>query len=396
MEKATRQHTKEHNRNLVLKYIFQHESISRAEIARITRLTATTVSDIVADLIEVGLVSEIGVGRSIGGKNPILLNLVEDAKWLISLDLAHNQFRGAVVNLRGKIQQSVTLPVNDRTGDEALALVFEILDQLIPSASQPLLGIGVGAPGLINTSEGLIVHSVNLNWVNLPLTPLLKKRYHLPVYILNDSQAAAIGEYTYGKDHQADEDLIVINVRHGIGAGIVINGLLFQGDGGSAGEIGHIVVVPEGGVLCRCGKKGCLETVASAQALIKRVRSLLGQYPDSPLAQVPHEINLETIEQAFKSDDPLACQAVLETAHYIGFAVSNLVGILNIQKIVLAGDMTRFGQPWLDEIRTTMSHTSLAEVAQNTRIEIGQFSENGIILGASAIMVNNYSLLFNH
>jgi N-acetylglucosamine repressor len=396
MEKATRQHTKEHNRNLVLKNIFQRESISRAEIARITRLTATTVSDIVADLIEEGLVSEIGVGPSIGGKNPILLNLVEDSKWLVSLDLAHNQFRGAVVNLRGKIQQLATLPVNDRTGDEALALVYEILDQLIQNINQPLLGIGVGAPGLINTAEGLIVHSVNLNWVDLPLTSLLKKRYHLPVYVLNDSQAAAIGEYTYGKDHQADEDLIVINVRHGIGAGIVINGVLFQGDGGSAGEIGHLVVVPEGGVQCRCGKKGCLETVASAQALIKRVRSLVSQYPGSQLAQNPQRINLETIEQAFINNDPLACQTVLETANYIGMAISSLVGILNIQKIILTGDMTRFGQPWLDEIKKVMSNTSLPEAAQNTRVEIGQFSENGIILGASAIITNNYSLLFNH
>ncbi len=396
MEKATRQHTKEHNRNLVLKNIFQHESISRAEIARITRLTATTVSEIVADLIEEGLVSEIGVGPSIGGKNPILLNLVEDARWLVSLDLAHNQFRGAVVNLRGKIQQLTTLPVNDCTGDEALALVYEILDQLIQGVNQPLLGIGVGAPGLINTTEGLVVHSVNLNWVDLPLTSLLKKRYHLPVYVLNDSQAAAIGEYTYGKDHQADEDLIVINVRHGIGAGIVINGVLFQGDGGSAGEIGHLVVVPEGGIQCRCGKKGCLETVASAQALIKRVRSLKSQFPNSQLAQDPHKINLEIIEQAFINNDPMACQTVLETANYIGMAISSLVGILNIQKIILTGDMTRFGQPWLEEIKKVMSNTSLPEAAQNTRVEIGQFSENGIILGASAILTNNYSLLFNH
>jgi glucokinase-like ROK family protein len=321
---------------------------------------------------------------------------VEDARWLIGLDLAHNQFRGAVVNLRGKIREVVTLPVNERTGDEALALVYKILDQLIEGISQPLLGIGVGAPGLINTTEGMVVNSVNLNWLNLPLTSLLKRRYHLPVYVLNDSQAVAIGEYTYGKEHQADEDLIVINVRHGIGAGIVINGVLFQGDSGSAGEIGHIVVVPEGGALCRCGKKGCLETVASAQALIKRVRSLVSQYPNSQLAQDPQGINLETIENAFINSDPLACQTVLETAHYIGIAISSLVGILNIQKIILVGDMTRFGEPWLDEIKKMMMNTSLAEAAQNTRVEIGQLSENGIILGASAIMVNNYSLLFNH
>ncbi|MGZ9224650.1 MAG: ROK family transcriptional regulator, partial [Anaerolineales bacterium] len=202
MEKATRTHTKEHNRNLALKTIFGHEKISRAEIARMTHLTRSTVSDIVSDLIDGGLVSEIGVGQSQGGKNPILLSLIEDSRWLIGLDLAQNQFRGAVVNLRGKIRDVVTVPVNDGDGIEALPLVYQILDKLISSTSQPLSGIGVGAPGLINTSEGLVVNAVNLNWKNLPLTSLLEERYHLPVSILNDCQAAAIGEKTYGKDFQ--------------------------------------------------------------------------------------------------------------------------------------------------------------------------------------------------
>ena len=113
MEKATRKHTKEHNRNLVLRTIFAHEQVSRAEIARITRLTPTTVSDMVSELIAEGLVSEIGVGQSQGGKSPILLSLIEDSRWLIGLDLAQNQFRGAVVNLRGKIRDVVTIPIND-------------------------------------------------------------------------------------------------------------------------------------------------------------------------------------------------------------------------------------------------------------------------------------------
>src|SRR5512138_2072153 len=188
MEKATRTYTKEHNRNLVLKTIFGHENISRADIARLTNLTKSTVSDIVSDLIAGGLVSEIGVRQSQGGKNPILLSLIEDSRWLIGLELGQEQFRGAVVNLRGKIRDVVTIAVQDRNGSEALALVYEIIDRLISSTKQPLSGIGVGAPGLINTSEGLVVNAVNLNWKNLPLTRLLEQRYHLPVSILNDCQ----------------------------------------------------------------------------------------------------------------------------------------------------------------------------------------------------------------
>src|SRR5512139_216176 len=148
MKKATRQHTKEHNRNLVLKTIFDHESISRAETARVTGLTRTTVSDIVADLLDENLVSEIGVGSSLGGKSPVLLGLAEDSRHLIGLDLARDEFRGAIVNLRGKTREIVTTPINSKNGDEALSLVYEILDRLIETSHLPLVGIGIGTPGL--------------------------------------------------------------------------------------------------------------------------------------------------------------------------------------------------------------------------------------------------------
>jgi predicted NBD/HSP70 family sugar kinase len=235
---------------------------------------------------------------------------------------------------------------------------------------------------------------VNLDWKDLPLARLMEERYHLPVYILNDSQAAAMGEYTYGKGHSSDSNLIVINARHGIGAGIVINGRLFQGDGGGAGEIGHIVVVPDGGQLCRCGNRGCLETVASTQALIKRVQTLVSQSIPTRLPQSSQEITLDTIEQAFLSGDHLARQAVLETGRYMGMAISSLVGTLNIQKIILTGDMTRFGNPWLEAIQEMITQTTLSRLAQETQIEIGQLGGNNIILGASAMLANNYSLLF--
>ncbi|HTP02194.1 MAG TPA: ROK family transcriptional regulator, partial [Anaerolineales bacterium] len=208
MEKATRTHTKEHNRNLVLTTIFGHENISRAEIARVTRLTPTTVSDIVSDLLEQGLVREIGVGQSQGGKNPILLSLIDDSRWLIGLDLAQNEFRGAVVNLRGKLRDVVTIPVADEHRTDALPLVYRLMDRLIENTSQPLSGIGIGAPGLVNTNEGLVVNAVNFNWKNLQLTRLLKERYRLPVHILNDCQAAAIGERTYGKGARKEENLV--------------------------------------------------------------------------------------------------------------------------------------------------------------------------------------------
>jgi N-acetylglucosamine repressor len=394
MEKATRTHTKEHNRILVLKTISDHEHISRAEIARLTRLTGTTVSDIVSDLIEEGLVREVGVGQSQGGKNPILLGLVEDSRWLIGLDLAQNEFRGAVVNLRGKLRDAVAVQVVESHRMDALPLVYQILDKLFSGTSRPLSGIGVGTPGLVNTREGLVVNAVNLNWRSLPLSRLLEERYRLPVCILNDCHAAAIGENTYGKDPRMDENLILINVHHGIGAGIIINGEIFHGDGGFAGEIGHVVVVPEGGEICRCGKRGCLETVASVEALIRQAKELTREHADCGLPHNIEHIDLDCIEAAFKAGNPLMCDLVLKTAEHIGVAISHAVGLLNIQRIVLKGDMTRFGDVWLNRIRAVLKDYSLARPLENTRVEIARLGENAVILGAAAVLANNYSFLF--
>ena len=341
-KKATHQLTKQHNRDLVLKTIFENESISRAEIARVTQLTRTTVSDLVATLIAEGLVREVGLGASIGGKLPILLSLVADSRYLIGLNLGQNKFIGAVLNLRGEIKETAEVDVRDSDGKNALQLVYRILDQLVKKKLKPIVGIGVGTPGLINTREGIVLNAVNLEWHDLPLGKLLQARYKVPVTILNDSQATAIGEYVYDGGHQPESNLIVVNVRQGIGAGILINGQLFQGDGGGAGEIGH-VVVQQNGVLCRCGKRGCLETVASSRAVVQR-------------AQLN---SLDAVETAFQAGDPSVRQIVLEAGHYLGTSLAGLIGTLNIEKIVLTGDMTHFGEPWLEAVRHSMREAAL-------------------------------------
>ncbi len=377
-KKATHQLTKQHNRDLVLKTIFDKETVSRAEVARITKLTRTTVSDIVARLITQGLVREVGLGSSMGGKSPILLSLAADSRYLVGLNLGQNKFIGAVVNLRGEIKETVEVEVHDDNGEKALELVYQILDQLVHKKLKPIVGIGVGAPGLINTGEGVVVNAVNLEWQDLPLRDLLQARYKIPVTVLNDSQATAIGEYVYGGEHGPDSNLIVVNVKHGIGAGILVNGQLFQGDGGGAGEIGH-VVVQQDGALCRCGKRGCLETVASARAVVQR-------------AQLD---SLEAVEGAFQAGDSKVRQIVLDAGHYLGVSLANLIGTLNIQKIVLTGDMTQFGGPWLESVNQAMQEAALARMVENTRLEIGKLDYRGCILGASAMLfLNGYSLLF--
>lgn len=379
MKKATHQQTKQHNRDLILRTIFARESISRAEVARVTNLTRATVSDAVNGLLAEGLVKEIGMGESIGGKLPILLSINADARYLIGLNLAQDKFIGAVVNLRGEIKEMVEAPASNIDGQAALELIYQIIDQLRKTKPKPLVGIGVGTPGLINTREGVVISAVNLDWQDLPLQRLLENKFKLPVKILNDSQATAIGEFVYGGQHTTDENMIVVNVKYGIGSGILLNGKLFQGDGGGAGEIGH-VVVQENGELCRCGKHGCLETISSSSAVMRQLNVK----------------TLDKVKNAFDKGDERTKKTIGKAAHKLGISLANLIGTLNIHKIVLTGDMTVFGSSWLDEVNTSMRNAALTRLAEKTRIELGALDYRACILGASAfLLLDDYSLLFS-
>ena len=377
MKKATYQQTKQHNRDLVLRTIFKNETVSRAEVARVTSLTRTTVSDVVNGLLAEGLVEEVGRGESIGGKSPILLSVVADSRYLIGLNLGQEKFIGAIVNLRGEIKEMVEVPVHDDNGQNALEAVSQIISRLVRTKLKPIVAIGVGTPGLVNTREGVVLNAVNLDWQDLLLGQLLQKKFKIPVSILNDSQATAIGEYVYSG--KADEgNLIVVNVKHGIGAGILINGRLFQGDGGGAGEIGH-VVVQENGELCRCGKQGCLETVSSAHAVLRQMNMT----------------SIDQVQSALETGDANALRIITKAAHYLGISLANLIGTLNIQKIVLTGDMTRLGNAWLDVVKSSMQEAALSRLSENTKVELGVLDYRACILGASAyLLLDDYSLLF--
>ncbi len=390
MKKATRQQTKTHNKRLILKTIYAQGPISRAGIARLTHLTRTTVSDAVAELMKDGLVEEIGQGPSQGGKPPILLSVIDDSRHLIGIDLANSEFRGGVINLRGKIMRRCNLPVNDRNGQAALELAYQLIDELVAATSSPLLGIGIGTPGLMDARRGLVRKAVNLDWQDLPLRDLLEARYNLPVYIANDSQVATLGEYTFGCG-QDISNMVVVKVGRGIGAGIVLNGRLHYGDGSGAGEIGHVTVV-EGGERCRCGHFGCLETVASSRAIVRRARAIARSDPHSTLHQFatsPEAINTGIVLQAFEAGDEALQQLIEEVGCYLGIAVANLVGVLNIQRILIGGSVARFGEPLLEPIRREIKQRSLATLADETHIEVTRLGIDIVLLGAAALLLTH-------
>ncbi len=369
--KATHQETRAHNARLVLGTIYDRGPISRAAVSRSTGLTRTTVSHVVSDLIRDGLAREIGRGPSTGGKAPILLEVTDDARHLVGLDLGENVFRGAIVDLRGEIVSSIDVAVDDRDGGEALERVFSLVDRLLARTDRPILGIGIGTAGLIDTTVGTVLEAVNLDWHGVPLGALLRARTGLPVYVANDSQATALAEHVFGGPRTSN--LVVVKVGNGIGAGLVLDGRLFQGDGFGAGEVGHTTVKP-GGDACRCGRRGCLETVASTRAIMASLAYLgITRLPDAVAA--------------LKAGDPEVLAVVQEAGRQLGVAVAWLVGALNIERVVLVGSAAEFGQPWLDAVTTTMRQSALGLLADSTTVEIGRLHEDGVLLGASALLM---------
>ncbi len=390
MKKSTQEETKIHNSRLVLSTIYNHGEISRVEISRQTELTRTTVSDVVNKFISEGLVAETGISPSRGGKRAILLSLVKDARHLVGIDLAESEFRGAVVNLRGEVVHRVHLPVLERDGRAALALVYELIEKLLVLSDRPTLGVGIGTPGLMDPQKGIVRTAVNLDWFDLPLADLLREKFDMPIYIANDSQAAALAEYTFDNPHKL-ANLALIKAGRGIGAGIVLNGRLFYGDNSGAGEIGHVQIADQG-ERCRCGNFGCLETVASTQAIERKAKAIARTTPESPLNRLvknPDAITIETVLQAFDAGDPAILTLINHTGCQIGVAVAHLVGGLNINQIVIAGSLARFGSRLTEAIQAEVRQRSLPALANETRIVTSSLGKDVVILGAASLLLSH-------
>ncbi|MCJ7512854.1 MAG: ROK family transcriptional regulator [Anaerolineales bacterium] len=389
MEKATQGRTRVHNTRLVLRTIYSGGPVSRADVARTTRLTPPTISDVVSDLIGRGLVEEVGLAPSLGGRRAILLSVVDDARQLIGIDLSRRDFRGVLANLRGTIHHRIELPLDGRDGEAALALVFELTDALLAAASKPILGIGIGAPGLVDSAKGILRQSVNLNWRYVPFRELLEERYHLPVYMANDCQLSALAAYTYQDNRQDQMPLVVINVGWGVGAGIVIHGELLHGDPVGAGEIGH-VVVEEGGQLCACGNHGCLETVASTRAITSRARAALEANPDSSLHHFvgnPEEITLDTLLMGYQAGNEPIRTVIREAGRALGIAASHLVGVLGSCKILVGGCGDLLGQFLLESMQDELEKRTLPALARATELGVVETGSDMVVLGASALIL---------
>lgn len=376
--KATHQQTRARNASLVLRALYDLGPISRADIARLTGLTRTSVGDLVAQLTDEGLAEEVGRGPSTGGKQPTLVSLNGDARHMVTLDLGEKTFTAALLNLRGQIQRRAHRDLEGADGEHAVALVHDLIDELLAGPHSPILGIGVGTPGIVD-GAGTIRWAVNLSWTDLPLGQRLSERYGLPVVVANDSRAAAFATFLF-EPGDRPQNLVAIKVGRGIGAGLVLNGALFDGDGFGAGEIGHVVIEPDGAP-CHCGRFGCLETVASVPAILRKAFFLAAEQH----ARIPQSI--EAIAEAAATGDENSLAVVRAAGRALGAAIANLTGALDVRRIVLLGGATVLGDAWLEAIEDEARRRTLATLARDIELVNGGPADDAVLLGTCALLL---------
>lgn len=363
--KVLPEHARSHNRSLVLQTLYragsdpaQGSGVSRADIARETGLTRVTISDLVAELMVEGLVVETGQREDARpGKPATLLDLNRSAFQIIGIDLSEYAiFRGAVLDLDGRILHRAELPLAGATGAEATALVIRLAELLVAQATLPILGLGVGSPGVVDLA-GVVLSAPNLGWTNEPLQSILAERFGVPVVVANDANAAALAEHSFGG---ADSDMMLIKVGHGVGAGLLLDGTPLFGSRFAAGEIGHVVVGTDGGAECACGKRGCLETWLATPRL----------------------------EQAIAASPDARIEILTEAGQRLGIALAPVVGALNLAEVVLSGPTHLLDGPLAQATIETLRNRTMAEFHGDLTLRMTTLGEDIVMRGAAVMVLS--------
>ena len=355
--KAVPGDARRHNRALVLRTLFRTGSMSRADLARATSLTRVTTSDLAAELLAEGLIEELGTRTDQGvGKPAILLGVVRRSRLTVTLDLSDDEvFRAALVDLAGSVLDHRAVKREGRTGDEAVALATELAADLAAAADRPLLGVGVGSPGVVDPA-GTVLEAPNLGWHDLDLAARLGAGLDAPIHVANDANAAALAELSLGE--HADRSLLCIKVGQGVGAGVVLDGHLVVGDRFAAGEIGHVVVDPDGEP-CACGLRGCLETVIATPRLRERLDA---------------------------ADD--ADQVLTGAGRRLGEALAAVVSTLNLREVVLSGPVDLLDERFRDAALDTIRSRTLPAVGNNVEVRPTALGEDDVHLGAARLVLD--------
>jgi predicted NBD/HSP70 family sugar kinase len=364
--KVLPEHIRLHNRSLVLQTLYRTGLQSRADLARETGLTRVTVSDLISELMGEDLVIELGQRQeSRPGKPATLLDINRVAFQIVSLDLSgHTRLRGAVLSLDGAVLSDCGLELEGARGEAAYDKVAELLAQVRAKATAPILGVGIGSPGIVDRA-GVVRNAPNLGWRDQPLQARLQESTGLPVRVVNDANAAVLAEHSFGG---ADQDLLLVKVGHGVGAGLLIGGRAIFGQRFAAGEIGHVVVGTDDGPLCACGKFGCLEAWLSVPRLTEAIHNA------TAAAATPADAEQATV------------QILTEAGRRLGIILAPVVGALNLLEIVLSGPPELLhGALSAATVDTLRSRTMATETGDLTLRMTAQGED--IVLRGAAVMV---------
>ncbi|MQY16828.1 Protein mlc [Streptomyces sp. RB5] len=353
-------------------------SLTQAEIARSTGLSAATVSNIVRELQDGGTVSV--TPTSAGGRRARAVSLSGDAGIVIGVDFGHSHLRVAIGNLAHQILAEESEPIDvDASAAQGLDRAESLVKRLVAAtgvAAEKTIGVGLGVPGPIDVATGVLGStSILPGWAGTNPREDLAERLGVPVYVDNDANLGALGELVWGAGRGV-KDLAYIKVASGVGAGLVINGQIYRGPGGTAGEIGHITL-DESGPVCRCGNRGCLETFTAGRYVL-------------PLLEASHgpDLTVERMVQLAREGDPGCRRMVGDVGRHIGSGVASLCNLLNPSRVVLGGDLAEAGDLVLNPIRESVARYAIPSAARQLALAGGALGSRAEVLGALALVLS--------
>lgn len=369
-----------HRANLerVVRAVRMAGSLTQAEIARSTGLSAATVSNIVRELKDGGTVEV--TPTSAGGRRARSVSLSGDAGIVIGVDFGHTHLRVAVGNLAHQVLAEESEPLDvDASSAQGFGRAEQLVNRLIETTGispGKVIGVGLGVPGPIDVESGTLGStSILPGWTGINPSEELAARLGVPVYVDNDANLGALGELVWGSGRGV-KDLAYIKVASGVGAGLVIDGHIYRGPGGTAGEIGHITL-DESGPVCRCGNRGCLETFTAARYVLPLLRPSHG--PD---------LTMERVVQLAREGDPGCRRVIGDVGRHIGSGVANLCNLLNPSRVVLGGSLAEAGELVLAPIRDSVSRYAIPSAARQLSVLPGALGARAEVLGALALVLS--------
>lgn len=387
---------RQHNRALVLELIRTRGPISRAELARISRVGLPAVTGIVERLIEEGLIKDIGSGPSTGGRRPALLELVPEAHCAVGLSVGTQTLTAVATDLNATVKNRTEMSSNMAQGPEALMSgVRDTLEEVIqgcPYSLGEVLGIGVALPAPIlereEPAETPFSPPSYPEWGRLKIGEILEEEFGLPVLLDNDANAAALGEHLFGAG-RGIRDMFYLIAHRGVGGAAIVDGMLYRGNHGAAGEIGHTLVDLEG-PLCGCGRYGCLEAFVGRAAIARRAsRAMKLAAVEKMNGKGPNEVTAEDVIEAGLGGDELATSILDETGKYLGIGVANVANFFDPELVIVGGSTLKAGSMVLDPANEAARRRALPQIAEQVRIVPGELGENAGAVGAAALILRD-------